>query len=295
MDDGQWRQAAAYDYEAAHVTTVGHAAWTGLSAATHSLDVQRGFDFNCAEPFFRLLVVLDEVGGRIRGQANDEPRETANPAPNRMYFLPPGQSHWQFGDRQRYLRYIGLRFSDASLTRLFEDDPRPKLSDAPVLGFTSPRLLALGRLFEMECRDGGASGPLFGDSLSISLISLLTRVGPAPRAKSSGGLTARQLKTVTDYLDAHLAQPVDPGSLAQLVRLSTSHFHRAFKASTGLPPHAWLTELRLQRARELMLDTGLSLAQVALQTGFADQPHFTRIFTRSIGVSPRAWRKTVSG
>jgi transcriptional regulator GlxA family with amidase domain len=54
-----------------------------------------------------------------------------------------------------------------------------------------------------------------------------------------------------------------------------------------------LTDLRIRRARELMLATDRSLAEIALETGFSDQPHFTRVFSRLIGAGPGAWRRTM--
>ncbi len=96
--------------------------------------------------------------------------------------------------------------------------------------------------------------------------------------RRAGGLTARQLRAVTDYLEGHLAERVDPDELACLTGLSAAHFHRAFKASTGMPPHMWLTDLRIRRAREMMLAADRPLAEIAAETGFSDQPHFTRCF-----------------
>jgi AraC family transcriptional regulator len=79
--------------------------------------------------------------------------------------------------------------------------------------------------------------------------------------------------------------------LAQECRLSASHFARAFRQATGMPPHQWLTKRRVERAKELLLEGSLDLAQIALVRGFVDQSHLSRIFARSEGYSPGKWRR----
>jgi AraC family transcriptional regulator len=164
-----------------------------------------------------------------------------------------------------------------------------------MLGFFDPRIYGLARLFEMECGRDDEDDTQFRDNLTMSILSLLSTLGdtePAPLA--GGGLTTRQLRRVTDHLHEHLAESVSPVDLANLLGMSRSHFCRAFKASTGQPPHAWLMSLRVRRARELMMTTGRSLVDIALGTGFADQPHFTRVFTRFAGMTPGEWRRQTS-
>jgi AraC-like DNA-binding protein len=100
-----------------------------------------------------------------------------------------------------------------------------------------------------------------------------------------------QLKRVTDFIGANLAETLQLCDLAALSGLSPSHFGRAFKGSTGLPPHRWHLNLRIERARAMLSDDGASLADVACATGFADQSHFTRVFSRTVGMSPGAWRR----
>ena len=82
-------------------------------------------------------------------------------------------------------------------------------------------------------------------------------------------------------------------TIAKEAGLSRSHFHRAFRASMGAPPHRWLIERRIRRAQELMLTPDKPLAEIAIETGFADQPHFTRAFSKVVGASPGAWRRTL--
>ena len=79
--------------------------------------------------------------------------------------------------------------------------------------------------------------------------------------------------------------------VAEACKLSVSHFSRAFKVSTGVPPHQWLLTARIERARNLLADSATPLVEVADMCGFADQSHFSRIFARTMGTSPGAWRR----
>ena len=81
--------------------------------------------------------------------------------------------------------------------------------------------------------------------------------------------------------------------VARECRLSVSHFSRAFRRSMGVAPHNWLLTRRVEAAKEKLRDDRLSLLDVALVCGFADQSHLTRVFTRIVGVSPGAWRRAL--
>jgi AraC-like DNA-binding protein len=72
-------------------------------------------------------------------------------------------------------------------------------------------------------------------------------------------------------------------------------FVRAFKETTGLPPHRWLMSRRIERAQETLINSRLSLVEIAERTGFADQSHFTRVFTGTVGTSPGEWRRERRG
>jgi AraC-like DNA-binding protein len=76
--------------------------------------------------------------------------------------------------------------------------------------------------------------------------------------------------------------------------LSVSHFSRAFRRTVGAAPHSWLLTHRIEVAKAKLRDRRLSLSDVALACGFADQSHLTRVFTRIVGVSPGAWRRALT-
>jgi AraC family transcriptional regulator len=112
-----------------------------------------------------------------------------------------------------------------------------------------------------------------------------------PRTSGSGSLTPWQLRLARDTIDAHLDERISLAQIANDCGLSVSHFARAFRSSTGDPPHRWLMQRRVDRAKDLMRATGTPLAEIAFACGFADQSHFTRMFSQATGMTPREWRR----
>jgi AraC family transcriptional regulator len=106
-----------------------------------------------------------------------------------------------------------------------------------------------------------------------------------------GGLAPWQERRAKEMLRANLSGDLGLPELASACRLSSGHFSRAFKQTVGCPPHQWLLHQRVERAKELILNTDEPLCAIALDTGFADQSHFTWVFSQHVKASPAAWRR----
>jgi transcriptional regulator GlxA family with amidase domain len=106
-----------------------------------------------------------------------------------------------------------------------------------------------------------------------------------------GGLAPWQKRKIERHLTENLERSIPMEELAGEVKLSVSHFCRAFKKSFGETPHTYLVQLRLALARRLMLTTGDPLSQIALSCGFADQAHLSKLFRRILNDTPNAWRR----
>ncbi len=289
---GAWRKPFRPSHQSIKVDKVRQKTWVGLSAVVQEIRAEGPVEIDSTAPYDRLVVVLEESGARFRMRSVGPGNAATGEAPNRMYFLPAGTPTWSYAPAISSLRHLTLQFSMADLAEVAGDPAAIRLPDICRIGFADRRLLALARLFEAECDHEDPSEPLLGQALSISLLSLLSSPPKVePRPHFSGGLTARLLRFVTEYMEANLGERIALEACADLVRLSPSHFHRSFKVSTGKPPHMWLTDARVRRARELLLDTGRPLAEIALETGFSDQSHFTRVFSRAVGQTPGAWRR----
>ena len=106
-----------------------------------------------------------------------------------------------------------------------------------------------------------------------------------------GGLAPWQERRAKELMSATLNEQIPLSRLASECGLSVRHFARAFRLSTGMPPHRWLLKYRVDHAKKLMRMRAWSLADIASFCGFADQSHFTRVFTANGGVSPGLWRR----
>jgi AraC family transcriptional regulator len=138
---------------------------------------------------------------------------------------------------------------------------------------------------------------LFVDHVVMALHAhLAQRYGgmQVPRMSGRGSLTPWQLRLARDTIDAHLDEGISLAQIAFDCGLSVSHFARAFTYSTGIPPHRWLMQRRVDRAKDLMRATTTPLAEVAITCGFSDQSHFTRVFSRATGTTPSEWRRVKS-
>ena len=113
-------------------------------------------------------------------------------------------------------------------------------------------------------------------------------------AVTRGGLAPWQLKRAEALMSGNLSVQVPLGQVAEECGLSVRHLARAFRQSTGVAPHRWLLDRRVERAKELLPNSNLSLSDVALACGFGDQSHFTRTFTAAVRLSPGVWRRLQS-
>ncbi|MEO6994877.1 MAG: AraC family transcriptional regulator [Lacunisphaera sp.] len=100
-------------------------------------------------------------------------------------------------------------------------------------------------------------------------------------------LSPKQLRRVTEYIDAHLKDTVQVKDLAREACLSSYHFIRLFKRTTGLSPYQYLIRSRVEKAHELLRGGNHRVAEVAYEVGFCDQSHLDRYFRRHFGFSPR--------
>ena len=116
---------------------------------------------------------------------------------------------------------------------------------------------------------------------------------PPPMASPPlrGGLAPWQERRAKELMSTHLGREISLAFVAGECKLSVSHFARSFKQCTGKPPHRWLLENRVEKAKELLIDAELPLAEIALECGFSDQSHFTRVFSRIAGTSPGTWQR----
>ena len=159
-----------------------------------------------------------------------------------------------------------------------------------------PLVEQIARAIRAEMLDPAPAGKMLVETLAAALgVHLLSRCsGLAPAAVRPpalrGALDPRRLSRVTGYIEAHLADELTVERLAGEACLSRFHFARAFKAATGMPPHRYVTDRRIARARALIARGGLPIAEIAAACGFSSPAYFARWFKRLAGATPSDYR-----
>ena len=105
------------------------------------------------------------------------------------------------------------------------------------------------------------------------------------------GLAKWRHRRVVDFVEANLADPIRLPDLARAAGLSRMHFAAQFRASTGVRPHEFVTRRRIEHSQDLLRNSSLPLAQVALDVGFQSQAHFTTVFRDYVQETPGRWRQ----
>ena len=199
--------------------------------------------------------------------------------------FPEGHSsEWQITET---FRFVHLYVSDDALRAAFSelhdcDARRLSLEER-----TLDDIPDVGQLLDNMAQATLARDVLRADANFAELVATL----PQNRTPLSGGLTARVLRLVDDWIEAHLSGDIRLKDLAELAGLSEFHFHRMFRQSRGVPPHRWVTMQRVARATSLLADT--PLAQVATACGFSSQSHLTRTFKSQVGVTPAQYKRQI--
>lgn len=111
------------------------------------------------------------------------------------------------------------------------------------------------------------------------------------RLHHEGRLAAWQERRMADFVDANLHRPITLDDMAAQVSLSRFHFSVMFKGSFGMPPHRWLANRRMERAKILLANPQLSITEISLMVGYAQHAAFTHAFRKQVGLSPQAFRR----
>jgi AraC family transcriptional regulator len=162
----------------------------------------------------------------------------------------------------------------------------------PIVTFDDPEVAQLIQAIVSEI-DSGLIDHLLVSALNTALaVTLVRRVhGSAVQLLVPGKLSRARLRRVLDYIEDHLEAPLSLSELAAIACLSAFHFSRCFKRSMGMGLHRYVVQRRIERARRLILETDLSLADIAAATGFDSQASFTFRFGREVGISPGRLRR----
>lgn len=157
--------------------------------------------------------------------------------------------------------------------------------------FGDPLICQLGYALRNEVISGHPS-KVYVDSLATSLSAHLLHKYSSQEYvlhNHKGGLGSKKLKLVIDYINEHLSEEISLKMLADLIGMSQYHFGRLFKQSTGLSPYKYILQQRINLAKKSLVQSNVSIAEVALDCGFTHQSHLNRHFKSFVGTTPRKY------
>lgn len=177
----------------------------------------------------------------------------------------------------------------------YESSNAKHVEFSPQFKVIDPLIQHLAYALKSELESGCLSGRLYAESAAVMLALHLLKINSPSRQSTQeykGGLPMHKLTQLVEYIDECLDQNIGLSELAQVVNMSQYHFARLFKQSVGITPHRYLIKQRVERAKQLLQQCDLSIADIALRCGFANQGHLGYHFKRLMKVTPKAFLKS---
>jgi AraC family transcriptional regulator len=193
--------------------------------------------------------------------------------------------------------HLQLGISDAALTAC-SNGAYGEVELRPSRKFTELRLSAMVAAVHAEMVAGFPSGRLFLDSVEQAMAVALVNgraVRHRPVQLYRGGLGSARLRKIRELIHAKMENDLSLEEMAQSVGLSTAHFARMFRKSTGQTPHQFVLRQRLERAKAMLRAPHARVLDVAVACGFKTQQHFAQVFRDLCGVSPTGYRQDFIG
>jgi AraC-like DNA-binding protein/mannose-6-phosphate isomerase-like protein (cupin superfamily) len=246
------------------------------------VEVHRGIHVRDAfEPHFHSFAHITYVLAGARRQSVGRRRFTLKAGD--LLVIPPHEVHNGASAGREGWTFAAIYCSPAAVDQAREGLTAPVPPRQPrALGFHLASDPHCGRLVGALI-EAMRESPLAAQTTWLELVACLLREGgrASPHRRERA-----MVKTVREFLDAHLAEPVTLDRLVDVTGVTKEHLVRSFTADFGLPPHAYHINARIEHAKRLLL-VGTPISEVALALGFHDQSHFTRHFRRIVGVPPR--------
>ena len=224
-------------------------------------------------------------GGRLERRWSDRGHVSIKPAAQSLWRSLKGQCE-----------ALAVYISPALVQEVAEAAYGPSSQSLTLLScFVEPdhAIEQLGRLLLAEAKREDVGTALAADllvrSLAMQMLRRHSNLTP-PTLRKPAGLPAKRLQRVMEYVQANMSMSLTLGELASVCDLSSSHFARAFRQETGSTPHRYVTRVRMERARELLENTKLSVPDVGMACGYEQATHFATMFKKLVGATPREWR-----
>jgi AraC family transcriptional regulator len=252
--------------------------WSLPPLENHCVIIQTG-------PPLQLSAIID-------GRSFDQRIQTGE-----IIVIPAGvASHWRLNDvTSNYALHLYLSPNFVRTTASSFDLDQGQISIEPQFGVNDEHIQHIGMSLLHELKQSNILGRFSADALANVLAMQLVRRYSYLRdvQTSRGGVAPRKLRRAIEFINVNLEkeQTVALAAVAEEVGMSYFHFSRAFKQSMGVSPNVYMIEQRIERAKKLLSETDVPIAEIALRVGFASQSHFTTTFRRLAWTTPKAFRE----
>lgn len=208
--------------------------------------------------------------------------------------VPAGVDGWWEDDADCRILRIGV--DPDLLVEVAAELGRPAVELAPRLQLRDARTEAIGWAIKADLEAELPSDPLYVDALAHALAVRLvetTRDDTSTRAigQSTRRLSARALRTLTDYIEGNLGRGLRLGELAAVAGMGVTQLKATFRSTTGMSVHQYVLRRRVELARSLLETTARSMSDVAIAAGFSHQSHMATTMRRLLGRTPREFRR----
>jgi len=201
--------------------------------------------------------------------------------------------HWRFEDEAEF---IAVRMPPSFLQRIIDEERGAMRRHTDLLDNFQTRDAHIEQLVKRllgESMTKAYASKTYAEALATELGVHLLRnycVTNGAAGDHGYGLPIYKLRRATEFIEENLREDLTLDRISEVLAMSPGHFAHAFKTTTGLAPHHYVVERRIDRAKGLLRKTELPIAEIAHRVGFRNQSHFSFAFRRATGVTPRQFR-----
>jgi AraC family transcriptional regulator len=247
-----------------------------------------------AVPFHHFGVRLDRTPLKM-GWVMDGRQSNTGLTAGQVSIIPAGASAKAWWDRP--VDFACLYFTQASLAAAagVDEVSAADFEIRPAIGLLSPTIVHLIQAIHADAVAGHPYGKLVGDSIFVSMASLLVNDGRiVQNRRYRMGVGDKRVRRALEYIHSHLCEEMNLLSIARSSDTSSFHLCRSFRSSVGCSIWQYVARERVRVARGLMRDAALSLTQIATMAGFDSYSSFAATFKASYGLSPARFRQSVT-